>query len=208
MVVGDNMKKRFLAYSTGLIKEHYPDTDEIKMEEYAYNLEAFYLTISKMLIIIPISIIVGIFKEMMILLLCFNFIREPAHGIHATKSWICLISSTIIFVGAPVLAKTINIPFIISLLLEIIGLLLMSIYAPADTKKAPIIKKEKRKKLKINSIINCILLIIINLFIKNSTISNIIILSIWIGVILIIPLTYKIFKQPYNNYIEYLKNMD
>lgn len=202
------MKKRFLAYSTGLIKQYYPETDEIKMEEYAYNLEAFYLTISKMLIIIPLSIIIGVFKEMMILLLFFNFIREPAHGLHASKSWICLLSSSIIFIGAPILAKSIQIPFIFELVLEIIGLILLAIYAPADTKKAPIIKKERRRKLKINTIINCLILIMLNIFINDSTISNIIILSIWIGVFLILPLTYRIFNQPYNNYIEYLKNMN
>ena len=108
------MKKRFLAYSTNLIRQYYPDTDSIKMEEYAYNLEAFYLTISKMLIIIPLSIIIGVFKEMMILLLFFNFIREPAHGLHATKSWICLVTSSIVFIGCPMLAKSINITFIIN----------------------------------------------------------------------------------------------
>ena len=202
------MKKRFLAYSTNLIRQYYPVTESIKMEEYAYNLEAFYLTISKMLIIIPLSIIIGVFKEMMILLLFFNFIREPAHGLHASKSWICLVTSSIVFIGCPILAKSINIPFIFNILLEIIGLILLAIYSPADTKKAPIIKKEKRKRLKVNTIINCIILIIINIFIKDIVISNIIVLSIWIGVFLILPITYKLFKQPYNNYIEYLKNMD
>ena len=45
------MKKRFLAYSTGLIKKYYPDTDSIKMEEYAYNLVILseYIVISSSL---------------------------------------------------------------------------------------------------------------------------------------------------------------
>lgn len=202
------LKKRFLAYSTGLIKQYYPSTDDIKMAEYQYNLEAFYLTVSKMLIIIPISIIMGLFKELLILLLAFNLIREQAHGLHATKSWICLLSSSIVFIGVPSLAKSITIPFIFKIVLDIIGLILIGIYAPADTKKAPIIRQEKRKKLKIKSIIYTILLISLSLIIKDSTISNLIIFSIWIEVFLILPLTYKIFNLPYNNYIEYLKNMD
>ena len=65
------MKQKFLSYSTNLIKEYYPDVDNIKMEEYKYNLEAFYLTMSKMLIIVPISIIVGLFKEFLLLLVFF-----------------------------------------------------------------------------------------------------------------------------------------
>ena len=202
------MKKRFLAYSTGLIKQYYPETDDIKMEEYRYNLEGFYLTISKMLVIIPIAIILGIIKELLILLLAFNLIREQAHGLHASKTWICLVSSTIIFIGLPLIAKSIIIPFLFKVIINIIGLILISIYAPADTKKAPIIRKEKRKKLKVKSIIYTIFLIIISLVIKDSTISNLIVFSIWIEIFLIHPLIYKLFHLSYNNYIEYLKNMD
>lgn len=202
------MKKRFLAYSTGLIKKYYPDTDSIKMEEYAYNLEAFYLTVTKMLVIIPTAIILGVIKELLLLLLFFNILREQAHGLHATKSWICLVSSTLIFVGVPFISKIITIPFIIKIILDILGLLLIALYAPADTVKAPIIKAERRKKYKIKSIIYTIFLIILSLIIKNTVVTNLIIFAIWIEVFLILPITYKIFHLSYNNYIEYLKNMN
>ncbi len=202
------MKKRFLAYSTGLIKKYYPDTDSIKMEEYAYNLEAFYLTVTKMLVIIPTAIILGVIKELLLLLLFFNILREQAHGLHATKSWICLVSSTLIFVGVPFISKIITIPFIIKIILDIIGLLLIALYAPADTVKAPIIKAERRKKYKIKSIIYTMFLIILSLIIKNTVVTNLIIFAIWIEVFLILPITYKIFHLSYNNYIEYLKNMN
>ena len=202
------MKKRFLDYSTNLIKKHYPDTDDIKMAEYRYNLEGFYLTMSKMLVIIPLAILFGIFKELLIILLSYNLIRSQARGLHATKSWICLLSSLIIFIGLPLIAKNIEIPFIYKLIIDIVGLLLIGIYAPADTKKAPIIKKKKRLNLKIKSVIYTIILIIVSLIINDSTISNLIVFSIWIEVFLILPITYKIFNLPYNNYIEYLKNMN
>ena len=197
------MKKRFLTYSTGLIKKYYPETDDIKMEEYAYNLEGFYLTITKMLVIFPLAIIFGVIKELLIILLAFNILRAQAHGLHATKSWICLLSSSIVFILVPLIAKTIKIQFIYKIIINIIAL-----YAPADTVKAPIIKAEKRKKYKINSIIYTLILIIISLLIKDSSISNLIIFTIWIEVFLILPITYKIFHLSYNNYIEYLKNMD
>ena len=105
------MKKKFLKYATQLIKEYYPETDDVKIEEYRYSLEGFYLTFTKMLVIIPLSIILGVFKEMIILLFFFNILREPAHGLHATKSWICLLSSLIIFIGVPFLSKTLIFPF-------------------------------------------------------------------------------------------------
>ncbi len=202
------MKKRFLAYSTNLIKEYYPETDDIKMDEYRYNLEGVYLTFSKMLIIIPLSIIAGVFKELLILLIFFNFLRNSAQGLHATKSWICLLSSSIIFIGCPLVAKTIILPLHLKIVINIINLVLISIYAPSDTVKAPIIKKEKRKRLKIESIIKCLILISLSFIITDSTISNIIIMAILIATILILPITYKIFKLPYNNYINYINNMD
>ena len=51
------MKKKFLKFSTDLIKEYYPETDDIKLDEYRYSLEGFYLTITKLMIIIPRGII-------------------------------------------------------------------------------------------------------------------------------------------------------
>lgn len=202
------MKKRFLKFASKMIKESYPETDDIKMAEYMYSIEGVYLTFTKMLVIIPLAIILGVFKEMIILLLFFNILRESACGLHATKSWICLVSSSIVFIGIPFLTKVITIPFIIKIILGILGIVLIFKYAPADTKKAPIIKEQKRKKLKIISTINCILLTILSLIIKDSTLSNIIIFSIWIEIFLILPITYKIFHLSYNNYKMYLLNMN
>ena len=202
------MKKRFLNFASKMIKESYPETDDIKMAEYMYSIEGVYLTFTKMLVIIPLAIILGVFKEMIILLLFFNILRESACGLHATKSWICLVSSSIVFIGIPFLTKVITIPFIIKIILGILGIVLIFKYAPADTKKAPIIKEQKRKKLKIISTINCILLTILSLIIKDSTLSNIIIFSIWIEIFLILPITYKIFHLSYNNYKTYLLNMN
>ncbi|MBP3460797.1 MAG: accessory gene regulator B family protein [Bacilli bacterium] len=202
------MKKKFLNYTLSLIKEKYPETDDIKLDEYRYSLEGFYLTISKMLFIIPMSIILNVFKEMIILLIFFNILREPGHGLHATKSWICLISSSLIFIGVPLICKTIIIPFNIKIILGIFGILLIYKYAPADTKKAPIIKKSRRDKYKFITTISCVLLAFLSLIIKDQLISNIIIFAIWIEVLLILPLTYKIFHLSYDNYKEYILNMN
>lgn len=204
------MKKKFLNFSLKLIKEKYPEYDDIKMDEVRYGLEGLYLTFSKMIIIIPLSIILGVFKEFIILLIAFNFLRTPAHGLHATKSWICLLSSSLIFVGIPFLLKLYNptLNIYIKLIIGIISIILLFLYAPADTKKAPIIREEKRKKYKQKSIIYCIILISFSIFIKNKLISNLFISGIIIEIIMILPLTYRIFNLSYNNYKTYILNMD
>ena len=61
------MKKRFLKFASKMIKDQYPETDDIKMAEYLYSIEGFYLTFTKLLIILPLAIILGVFKEMILL---------------------------------------------------------------------------------------------------------------------------------------------
>ena len=140
------MKKRYLNFSLNLIKKYYPEYDDIKLDEVRYGLEGLYLTFTKMLVIIPLSIILGIFKEFLIFLIFFNIIRTPAHGLHATKSWICLLSSTLIFIGVPLLINIFNpnTPLYFKIIFGIVSIFILYLYAPADTKKAPIIRAEKR----------------------------------------------------------------
>lgn len=202
------MKRKFLDFALIKIKKKYPEYDEIKLEELEYGLEGFYLTFTKLLVIIPLSIILGLFKEMILVMVFFNILRSSGFGLHATKSWICLVSSTIVFIGVPLIAKIILIPFIIKIILGIISIILVYLYAPADTIKAPIIRKKRRDKLKFISTISCILLTFLYLIISNELLSNLIILSIWIEVTLISPFTYKLFKLSYNNYKTYPLKLD
>lgn len=197
------MKHKFLDNSLNLIISKYPDISEEKLEEFRYGLEGFYLTISKMLIIIPAAILLNVFKEFIIILFFYNILRETAFGLHASKSWICLISSLLIFVGVPLLAKYIVISINLKCILLAIAIILIYIYAPADTIKAPIIKQKKRDRFKIISTISCIILSIVCLL-STSTISTLILFSIYIEIILILPITYKIFNLPYNNYKNYV----
>lgn len=204
------MKKLFLQKSLGILKKAYPEIDDIQLDEYRYGLEGFYLTITKSIIIIPLAFILGIGKEIIILLIFYNLLREYACGLHATKSWSCLLSSAIIFILIPIVAKNIIIPFEIKIGLSVLAIVLIFKYAPADTQKAPIIKKKNRMKKKIISIILCMLYVVISILSPNQIMSNLIIFSIYIEILLILPISYKIFDLPYNNYKAYIpaNNLD
>lgn len=198
------MKKKFLNFAIKCIKESHPDYDDIKIAEMRYSLEGFYLSFTKLIIIAAFSLILGVFKEMLIMLVIFNVLRSTGFGLHATKSWICLLSSSIVFLCFPLLSKIINIPLNFKFFLGICSILLIYIYAPADTKKRPLIKKEKREIYKFKTTIKCIFLVILSLVIKDNTISNLIIFGIWNEVFMILPITYKIFNLSYNNYKTYI----
>ena len=77
--------------------------------------------------------------------------------------------------------------------------------SPADTHKKPIINKKKRKMYKYISTCLAIIYSIIILFIKNQIFCNYLLISLILQNIMISPVTYKIFKLPYNNYITYLE---
>lgn len=179
--------------------------DKIKLQEIKYGLEGLYLTITKLIIITTIAIILGILKEYLIFLFIYNIIRTTSFGLHATKSWICLLSSTIIFIGIPIIIKTIEIEKNYIILIGIIATIGIYIFSPADTHKRPIVNKKRRMVYKILSTIISITYVVLSISIKNNYISNSLLFSILLQNILISPITYKIFKLPYNNYKTYIK---
>ena len=198
------MKKKVINHWMNIIKKN-KNYDNVKLEEIEYGLSAIYLTISKLIIIATISIILGIFKEMIIFLFIYNILRMPSFGIHATKSWICLISSSIIFIGFPILCLNIQLKATIKVIVSIVGCILMFKNSPADTKKRPIVNPKRRLIYKLISTILAVIFSILSITLYNNFISNCLIFALVIQNVLISPLTYKLFKQPYNNYKEFLK---
>lgn len=197
------MKKYILNKIRKLIKEQYPNYNNDKLDEIMYGVEGIYLTISKTIIIFIIAFLLNIEKELFFLLLSFNFIRTFAFGMHADKSGICLIFSSFLFLGASFLCKYITLSKYILYILYTIAITLIAIFAPADTVKRPLIKKNKRIKWKILSIIISIIYFIISIFINDNMIINYLIFGLLIECILINPLTYKAFNMPYNNFKNY-----
>lgn len=198
------MKEKFLTYCLNKIKKGDPTINEVKLEELRYGLEGIYLTITKSIVIFGLAIILGIFKEMLLLLIFFNILRTTGFGLHATKSWICLLSSAIIFIFLPFLSKILVVPFVLKIILGIIAIILVYMYSPSDTIKRPIINQKRRNRYKFITTINCILLVFCLVYIPNGVISNLLLFGIYNEIILIIPLTYKIFNLSYNNYLNYL----
>lgn len=197
------MKNYFLKKIRKEIIKQYPKYSKDKVDEIMYGVEGIYLTITKTIIISLIALILGMFKELIFLLISFNFIRLFAFGMHANKSWICLLFSSTLFLGGAYLCKILIIPKNILITLFLIVLLIISIYAPSDTVKRPLIKKKRRIIFKILSITVVIIYFILTLIIKNNLFINAVIIGLIIECILILPTTYMIFKMPYKNYKSY-----
>ncbi len=177
---------------------NYSKSDREKLK---YGIEGIYLTITKCIIIFLLAFLLRMFKEEILLLLCFNILRFTGFGFHADSSLKCLIFSTILFILIPYVFININIDFPVIILLDILGIIYLSIYAPSDTVKRPLPNKKKRILRKLCTIINSSLFLIISFF-TSKDISIILMLSIICECVMVSPITYKIFKMPYRNYLK------
>lgn len=176
-----------------------------KLNEIKYGLSTLYINITKTIVIFAIAYILGLIKELLLILLFYGLLRLTGFGLHAKKSWQCWIGSLITFLLLPYLVKILTINIYIRLIISALSIIFISIYAPADTEKRPLIRRKRRIIYKIICTITAILLTILSLYIENRIIQNSILFSLILECIMISPLSYKIFKLKYANYKNYKK---
>lgn len=193
------MKEVVLTKSINFISQYKEYSDD-ELEQISYGLEGLYLTITKLVIIVLMSIILNIFKEVMIILVLFNIIRYFGFGIHAKKSSECLLSSIFCFIILPYFLLSIKLDNTANLIIGIICTINFLLFAPADTVKRPLKNKKKRMIRKTLTTITGIIFIAISMIFEGSSISTLFIASVIIETIMINPITYLILRQPYNNY--------
>lgn len=197
------MKDKILNKCMNSVREKYPNYSQDKLDEIEYGLEAIYLTFTKVIVIFSIAYILGVLKELVIVLLFYNLLRTTAFGMHAKKSWHCYLISISVFVGGAMLCKYININVYVKLVLSSISFICMILYAPADTYKRPLINSKKRKIYKISSTFISLVYIIFIFIFKDNVISNYLFMGLLAASMMIHPVTYRMFQLPYNNYKTY-----
>ena len=189
-----------------MVREIYPDYDNDKLDEIRYGLEATYLSITKLVVILGISLLLGIFKESVILLVLFNFLRLTGFGLHATKSWMCWVSSSITFLLVPFFCKSLVLPNYLLVAISVVCMINFILYAPADTVKRPLIHKKRRLFYKICTILISSIYIALIFITKDTFLQNSLASAMLIEGALINPYIYKLFNLPYNNYKNYVIN--
>lgn len=198
------MRNVIINSSMKVLENNFPDYDETKLAELRYGLEGFYMLITKLVVIFGAAFILGIFKEAIILLLLFNILRLTGFGLHASKSWMCWVSSSIVFLVCPYFCINLNIPLYILIILASVCWINFLLYAPADTKNRPLVNEKKRKRYKYITLVTGTIYIILLFIIKNTFLQNALVCAMIIQSVLIHPMIYKLFRLPYNNYKSYV----
>lgn len=199
------MKEKFVSSSINFISK-YQKCDDLKLKRLKYGLEGIYSLVVKTFVVLIISIITQTLIETLLLMIFYAGIRTFSYGMHAKNNITCWITTILIYNGCPLLIANINLPTLMGYIILFIALISMILWAPADTPKKPLIRKEQRRKCKILSIIIVLIYTLIFLINKNPIINNSIIYALIIQIIFINPLTYKLTKTQFNNYKYYKKN--
>lgn len=169
-----------------------------KLGEIKYGLESLYLTITKLSIIILIAYFLNILYELFMFLIFYNTIRSVSFGLHAKKSWVCLISSVIIFICSSLICKYIVFSLPSKYIIIAISFYLFWKYAPADTKKRPIVNKRRKSILKLLSLLIVFIYAILSIILNDNFLCNCLLESLILQGFLISPLGYKLFGLDYN----------
>ena len=178
----------------------------IKAIRLKYGIEMFYLSFSKLIAVLVISFLLGIFLETIITLASYNFIRQKSQGLHAKSSLKCLISSTTFFVILPWLVVHVDIYPYISIVAAWAIPVIAYLYAPSDTHKKPIVQKKVREKLKKDAIIRSFIVVGLTLIVPDPTVKFLLVMGAFIALLYILPITYKIMKEERNNYEKFERN--
>ena len=191
------------------IRAKMPDVDDERAEVIKYGLELIIGELPKMFLLFVIAWLFGIFKYALISFAIILPYKLVSGGVHLKTHIGCILGTSLLYCGNVFISKYINIPdiknqIIFSAIILIFAIIMISLYAPADTENVPILRKKERAKKKIISYIIVTSMIIISFFVKDKVISNMFRVGVLLQSIMISKLTYNIFKVKFG-YLEYIK---
>lgn len=194
------------------MKKEMPDITKEKEEVIKYGLQLIIGEIPKTLLLFAVSFLLGFGWYMLFAYITIMPYKMVSGGIHLHTHLGCITVSAISYYGTILLSKFLNLDslekYILIALSFVFGILMISLYAPADTENLPIISKKERKTKKILSYIILTITLGIAIFLKDSTLSNILIIGIIMQSLFISRLAYKITNNKYGHevYKEELQN--
>ena len=195
---------------TKKIQEQMPEVDNERAEVIKYGLEIIIGEIPKLILLVVVAIILKIGWLVVFAYLTMLPYKVMAGGFHLKTNIGCLIGTFTVYYGNVLISKymviePIYLKYIITIATWIFSIIMISLYAPADTINLPILRKKERKTKKILSYIFETIMLIGSLVIKNNTLANILLINVIVESVCISRLAYKITKNEYG-YENYLKN--
>lgn len=188
-------------FLTNKIKKEMPEVDDEKAEIIMYGLQNIIGEIPKTFLVFLIAYFLGIFKETLITFLLLLPYKSFSGGFHLKTHIGCIIGTTLFYCGIALISKYIIIEpivkYILIAVIWIFGIIMITLYAPADTENVPILAKKDRKKKRILSYITFTIGLLVAAFIQNNIICNILILGNFVQTLTITKIAYRLTNNKY-----------
>ncbi len=196
------MIDKICLFLTNKIRKEMPEVDDERAEIINYGLHLIVGELPKNFIILGLSYFLGVFKLTLLAVIILLPYRAVSGGFHLKTHIGCIVGTTIIYCGVAKISNYIIfynqiLKYIIALSVWIFGMIMVHLYAPADTENIPILSKKERKQKKILSYIFLSIALLIACVIPNNEISNILILGHLIQSMMITRLAYILTRNKY-----------
>ena len=188
---------------TNRIRKEMPEIDDERAEIIMYGLQNIIGELPKGIIILLMAYFLGIFKITLIALLVIVPYRYFSGGFHVKTHIGCIINTFLLYGGTAVLSKYIILrgmsKYIAASIIWIFCMIMLRLYAPADTENVPILRKKERKQKQLFSYIILTVELVIAILVKDTTIAGIIIFGDLIQTLTITRFAYNLTKNKYGH---------
>ena len=195
------MIDKFCTFLTNKIRKEMPEIDDERAEIIMYGLQNIIGELPKGIIILLIAYLIGVFKLTLLAILFVAPYRCVSGGVHMKTHIGCIIYTLILYSGTALIGKYVvltgTIKYVIAFMIWSFCIIMIKLYAPADTENVPILRKKERLQKQIFSYIILTVEFIIALTINNSVITSIIIFGSLIQTFTITRFAYNITKNKY-----------
>ena len=197
------MIEKFCNFILNKMRKKMPEMTDENAEIILYGLQLLIGEMPKMFILFGLSFLLGIGWLMLFAFIAIVPYKAVSGGFHLHTHMGCIMSTVAFFYGVILISKFLILTdiqrYVLVAISFIFGILMVSLYAPADTEEVPIISKKERKFKKIMSYIMLTATLGISLVIKEQVLSNILIVGSIFQSISISRLAYIITKNKYGH---------
>lgn len=203
------MIDKFCIYLTNKIRKEMPEIDDERAEVILYGVQLIVGEVPKIFLMFALGFLLGLWWQTILAFLLILPYKVCSGGFHLKTHLGCFLCTNIVYCGNAILSSAFTFQNEFAKIITIIsiwiaGIILVSIYAPADTENLPILTKKERKIKKILSYVFLSINMLGAIFIPNKTISNLLIFGTIIQTVSITRIAYILTKNKYG-YEEYLK---
>lgn len=195
------MIDKICMFLTNQIRKEMPEIDDEKAEVINYGLQNIIGEIPKIFIMLGIAYILGIFPLALFTFVALFPYKGASGGVHLKTHIGCIIVTTLFYCVIPFISQQFVLQDITKYLVIgcvwIFGMIMIKLYAPADTEDVPILEKKVRRKKQMVSYITFTLGLLMAWIIKDSTIANILIIANLFQTISITKLVYRLTNSKY-----------